>query len=145
VYFGFRPTELLKEYANDLRVSGSTFDACKSSGDAERGHRMRDVSSVCWLEDRDDRLARARALAETDPSAALALVDSVLAEAPDDPEALRAKGTVLVDVADAEREPARAVTLYERAIALLERAAGDPDLAAARRGLATIPPHRHAP
>ena len=100
------------------------------------------MSSVCWLEDRDDRLARARALAGSDPVAALALVESVLAEVPDDPEALRTKGAVLVDVADAEHDPARALTLYERAIALLERDAGDPDLAAARRGLAAVLPRR---
>jgi hypothetical protein len=94
------------------------------------------MSSVCWLEDRDDRLARARALATTDPAAALALVDSVLAEVPDDPEALRTRGAVLVDVADAERDPARALALYEAAIALLDRGGcpADPDLAAAQRG-----------
>jgi hypothetical protein len=63
------------------------------------------MSNVCWLEDRDDRLARARTLAPTDPLGALALVESVLAVVPDDPEALRAKGAVLVDVADAERDP----------------------------------------
>ena len=96
------------------------------------------MSSVCWLEDRDDRLARARALAASDPAAALALIESVLAEVPDDPEALRAKGAVLVDVADAERDPARALALYDEAIALLERGAcpADPDLAAAQRGRA---------
>jgi hypothetical protein len=94
------------------------------------------VSSVCWLEDRDDRLARARALAPSDPAAALALVESVLAEVPDDPEALRAKGAVLVDVADAERDPARALTIYESAIALLQTGGcpADTDLAAAQRG-----------
>ncbi len=94
------------------------------------------MSSVCWLEDRDDRLARARALAETDAAAALALVDAVLAEVPDDPEALRTRGAVLVDVADAERDPRRAVALYDAAIALLTRGGcpGDPDLAAAQRG-----------
>jgi hypothetical protein len=53
------------------------------------------MSSVCWLEDRDDRLARARARAGSDPAAALAVVESVLAEMPDDPEALRTKGAVL--------------------------------------------------
>ncbi|PYO44984.1 MAG: hypothetical protein DMD84_29635, partial [Candidatus Rokuibacteriota bacterium] len=63
------------------------------------------MSSVCWLEDRDDRLARARALAASDPAAALVLIESVLAEVPDDPEGLRTKGAVLVDVADAERDP----------------------------------------
>src|SRR5438094_5524698 len=96
------------------------------------------MSSVCWLEDRDDRLARARALAGSDPVAALALVDSVLAEVPDDPEALRTRGAVLVDVADAERDSARALRLYEEAITLLERGGcpADPDLAAAQRGRA---------
>ena len=94
------------------------------------------MSSVCWLEDRDDRLARARALAANDPAAALALVDSVLAEVPDDPEALRTRGAVLVDVADAERNPARALRLYDEAIVLLARAGcpADLDLAAAQRG-----------
>ena len=96
------------------------------------------MSSVCWLEDRDTRLARARTLAPTDPLGALALVESVLAEVPDDPEALRAKGAVLVDVADAERDPERALTLYEEAITLLGRGGcpADPDLAAAQRGRA---------
>jgi hypothetical protein len=94
------------------------------------------MSSACWLEDRDDRLARARALASADPDGALALMASVLAEVPDDPEALRAKGAVLVDVADAEPDPARAVAIYAEAIALLERGGcpADPDLAAAQRG-----------
>jgi len=94
------------------------------------------MSSICWLEDRDDRLARARALASFDPHGALALVESVLAEVPDDPEALRTKGAVLVDVADAERDSVRAVALYAEAMALLERAGdpADPDLAAAQRG-----------
>jgi hypothetical protein len=94
------------------------------------------MSTVCWLEDRDDRLARARALAPTDPDGARALAQSVLAEVPDDPEARRTKGVVLVDVADAERDPTRAVALYAEAIALLERGGcpADPDLAAAQRG-----------
>jgi hypothetical protein len=94
------------------------------------------MSNVCWLEDRDDRLARARTLAPTDPLGALAVVESVLAVVPDDPEALRAKGAVLVDVADAERDPTRAVALYAQAIALLERGGcpADPDLAGAQRG-----------
>jgi len=94
------------------------------------------MSSVCWLEDRDDRLARARALAANDPAAALTLVESVLAEVPDEPEALRTKGAVLVDVADAERDPTRAVALYEEAMRLLGRGGcpADPDLAAAQRG-----------
>ena len=94
------------------------------------------MSSVCWLADRDDRLARARALAASDPTAALALIESVLAEVPDDPEGLRTKGAVLVDVADAERDPARALTLYDAALALLQRGGcpADPDLAAAQRG-----------
>jgi len=94
------------------------------------------MSSVCWLEDRDDRLARARALAANDPAAALTLVESALAEVPDEPEALRTKGAVLVDVADAERDPTRAVALYEEAMRLLGRGGcpADPDLAAAQRG-----------
>ena len=61
----------------------------------------------------------------------------MLAEVPDDPEALRTRGAVLVDVADAERNPARALRLYDEAIALLDRGGGspaDPDLAAAQRG-----------
>ena len=96
------------------------------------------MSSVCWLEARDDRLARARALAASDPAAALALVESVLAEVPDDPEAQRTKGAVLVDVADAERDPARALTLYDEALTLLRHGGcpADPDLAAAQRGRA---------
>src|SRR5258708_1270847 len=100
------------------------------------------MSRVCWLEDPDDRLAPGRARGGSDPAAALAMVASVLAEVPDDPEALRTKGAVLVDVADAECDPARALALYERAIALLEHDAGDPDLAAARRGLAAGLPRR---
>src|ERR671922_34728 len=94
------------------------------------------MSSVCWLEDRDDRLARARALASSDPAAALALVDAVLAEVPGDPEALRTRGAVLVDLADAERDPHRALALYDEAIALLGRGGcpADADLAAAQRG-----------
>ena len=94
------------------------------------------MSSVCWLEDRDDRLARARALAASDPAAALALIESVLAEVADDPEGLRTKGAVLVDVADAERDPARALPLYDEALTLLRRGGcpADPDLAAAQRG-----------
>jgi hypothetical protein len=94
------------------------------------------MSRVCWLQDRDDRLARAQALAASDPAAALAMVASVLAEVPDDPEALRTKGAVLVDVADAERDPARALALYDEALALLQRGgcSADPDLAAAQRG-----------
>jgi len=96
------------------------------------------VSSACWLEDRDNRLARARALAPTDSAGALALIDSVLAEVPDDPVALRTKGAVLVDVADAERDPARALTVYDEAVALLGQGGcpADPDLAAAQRGRA---------
>jgi len=96
------------------------------------------MSSVCWLEDRDDRLARARALASIDPRGALALVESVLAEVPDDLDALRTKGAVLIDVADAERDPGRAVTLYDAAIALLGCGGGPAgvDLAAAQRGRA---------
>jgi hypothetical protein len=43
---------------------------------------------------------------------------------------------VLVDVADAERDPERALQRYDEAIALLARAGcpADPDLAAAQRG-----------
>jgi hypothetical protein len=94
------------------------------------------MSSPCWLEDRDARLARARALAADDPRGALALVESVLAEVPDDPEGLRTKGAVLVDVADAERDATRAVAIYDQAIALLRRAncPADADLTAAQRG-----------
>ena len=97
------------------------------------------MSSVCWLEDRDHRLAGARALAPSDPAGALTLIESVLAEVPDDPEALRTKGAVLVDVADAERDPARALALYDEALALLQRGGcpADPDLAAAQRGRET--------
>src|SRR6266850_4924616 len=102
------------------------------------------MSSVCWLEDRDDRLARARAFAPADPAAALALVESVLAEVADDPEALRTKGAVLVDVADAERDPARALALYDEAITLLERDPADPELAAAQRGRAAALRQRNA-
>jgi hypothetical protein len=93
------------------------------------------MASVCWLEDRDDRLARARALAETDPAGALALVEGVLDEVPGDREALCAKGAVLVDVADREPDPARARVIYAEALALLEAHGGDRrDLEAARRG-----------
>ena len=94
---------------------------------------------MCWLEDRDNRLARARALAPTNPAGALALIDSVLAEVPDDPVALRTKGAVLVDVADAERDPERALALYDEAVALLGQGGcpADPDLAAAQRGRET--------
>jgi|SRR5712664_2090562 len=102
------------------------------------------MASVCWLEDRDDRLARARALGETDPAAALALVDWVLAEVPDDPVALSAKGAMLVDVADAEGDPTRASTLYEQAIALLEWDPADPDLAAQRGRAAALRPRDSA-
>ena len=93
---------------------------------------------MCWLEDRDNRLARARALAPTNPAGALAVIDSVLAEVPDDPVALRTKGAVLVDVADAERDPERALALYDEAVALLGQGGcpADPDLAAAQRGRA---------
>jgi tetratricopeptide (TPR) repeat protein len=123
------------------------------------------MGAVCWLEDRDDRLARARALAGGDLAAALALVDSVLAEVPDDLDALRARAEILadsgdlagarqalerlvtldaadaralIDLADLERDAAAALGLYERAIAILERRgcpAGD-DLTAAHRGRA---------
>jgi Tetratricopeptide repeat len=126
---------------------------------------MKRMGAVCWLEDRDDRLARARALATWDPGGALALVDSILAEVPDDLEGLRARAEILsdtgdvpgarhalerlvaldatdaralIDLADLERDPAAVLPLYERAIALLERR-GRPagaDLAAAHRGRA---------
>lgn len=121
------------------------------------------MSAVCWFEDRDDRLARARALAGWNPDAALLLVDSVLAEVADDVEALRSRADILaesgdaggaqaalqrllsidasdaralIDLADLERDPAAALSLYERAIELLEGRGhpGDGDLAAARRG-----------
>lgn len=93
------------------------------------------MASVCWLEDRDDRLRRARALAESDPAAGLALVEQVLAEVPSDREALCAKGAVLVDVADREGDPVRARVVYEQAQALLEAHGGERrDLEAARRG-----------
>ena len=121
------------------------------------------MGAVCWFEDRDDRLARARALAGWNLDAALALVDSVLAEVADDVEALRSRADILaesgdmagartalervvminasdaralIDLADLERDPAEALPLYERAIALLERRGcpGDGDLAAAHRG-----------
>jgi len=93
------------------------------------------MASVCWLEDRDDRLARARVLAAEDPRAALALVETVLAEVPDDRAALSTKGAVLVDVADAEGDAVRARRLYAEALALLETQGGDArDLEAARRG-----------
>ena len=95
------------------------------------------MSSVCWFEDRERRLTRARALAATEPAAALALVESVLSECPDDAQARYAKGAVLVDVADAERDPARAAALYREAIALLQGGGREPDadLRAAQRGL----------
>jgi hypothetical protein len=93
------------------------------------------MSSVCWLEDRDDRLARARVLAEADPAAALRLVEQVLAEVPTDREALCAKGAILVDVADRERDATRAHPVYAQALALLEAHGGERrDLEAARRG-----------
>src|SRR3989442_9094719 len=96
------------------------------------------MGRVCWLEVRDHQLAGARAMAPSDPAGALTLIESVLAEVPDDPEALRTKGAVLVDVADAERDPARALTLYDEAVALLGQGGcpADPDLAAAQRGRA---------
>ena len=131
------------------------------------------MSSACWLDDRDAHLARARLLAQSDPPAGLAVVDGVLAEAPDDLEALRAKAEILgeagegaearaclerlltldprdpralIDLADLEREPARALALYERAIAALQArgATGDADLAAAQRGRDRVLPVRRA-
>jgi tetratricopeptide (TPR) repeat protein len=105
------------------------------------------MAEVCWLSERDARLARARRLSETDPCGALALVDAVLAQAPDDAETLRAKADVLaeagdeaqaracldrilaldptdaralIDRADLERDLDRAREGYERAIAALE-------------------------
>jgi tetratricopeptide (TPR) repeat protein len=131
------------------------------------------MSSACWLDDRDARLGRARRLAQSDPAAGLAVVDGVLAEAPDDVEALRAKAEILgeagrgaearaclerllaldpgdaralIDLADLEREPARALSLYERAIDALQArgATGDPDLAAARRGRDAVRAARRA-
>jgi tetratricopeptide (TPR) repeat protein len=132
------------------------------------------MGSVCWLEDRDDRLRRARLLAATDETAALALVDSVLAEVSDDLEALRAKAELLgeagrvaeargcfdrllaldpgdaralIDRADMERDRERALALYERAIAALQARGvtdGAPDLEAARRGRAALLSSRRA-
>jgi tetratricopeptide (TPR) repeat protein len=111
------------------------------------------MAEVCWLSERDAQLARARRLAGTDVAGALALVDGVLAQAPDDLEALRAKAEVLteagdepgarrclehilavdpadpralIDRADLERDLDRARALYDRAIAALQaRGAAD--------------------
>jgi tetratricopeptide (TPR) repeat protein len=105
------------------------------------------MSEVCWLSTRDAQLARARRMAGTDVRGARALIEAVLAEAPDDLQALRAQAEVLgeagdelgardcldrilaldpsdpralIDRADLERDLERARTLYERAIAALE-------------------------
>ena len=105
------------------------------------------MAEVCWLAERDARLARARRLSDTDACGALALIDAVLAEAPDDVDALRVKADVLaeagdeaqaracldrilaldptdaralIDRADLERDLDRAREGYERAIAALQ-------------------------
>jgi tetratricopeptide (TPR) repeat protein len=105
------------------------------------------MAEACWLSERDAQLARARRLAGTDARGALALIDGVLAEAPDDLDTLRAKADVLaeagdepaarrclerilaldpsdpralIDRADLERDLERARSLYDRAIAALE-------------------------
>jgi tetratricopeptide (TPR) repeat protein len=105
------------------------------------------MADVCWFSERDAELARARWLAATDAARALALVDAVLAQTPDDVEVLRAKADVLaeagdesgargcldavlaidpsdpralIDRADLERDVERARALYERAIEILE-------------------------
>jgi tetratricopeptide (TPR) repeat protein len=132
------------------------------------------MGSVCWLEDRDAELARARRLAHSDPGAGLTVVGAVLAEAPDDLEALRVKAEILgeagraaeargcfdrlltldpgdaralIDRADMERDPGRALAFYERAIAALQARGvtdGAPDLEAARRGRAALLSSRRA-
>jgi len=105
------------------------------------------MAEVCWLSERDARLARARRLGDTDATGALALIDDVLAQAPDDLETLRAKADLLaeagdevqardcldrilaldptdpralIDRADLERDLDRARALYDRAIVALE-------------------------
>lgn len=105
------------------------------------------MAEACWLGERDVQLARARRLAGTDVRGALALIDAVLAEAPDDLETLRAKADVLaeagdesaarrcldrilgldpsdpralIDRADLERDLDLARALYDRAIVALE-------------------------
>jgi regulator of sirC expression with transglutaminase-like and TPR domain len=111
------------------------------------------MAEACWLSERDAQLARARRIAATEVASALALIDGVLAQAPDDLETLRAKADVLaeagdepgalrclervlaldpsdpralIDRADLERDLDRARALYERAIAALEaRGASD--------------------
>jgi tetratricopeptide (TPR) repeat protein len=122
---------------------------------------------ACWLSERDAHLARARRLAATDVPGALGVIAAVLAEAPDDLESLRAQadvlseageeaasrrclervltldpgdGRALIDLADLERDLARALALYDRAIAALQgrgaRGGAGGDLDAARRGRA---------
>jgi predicted Zn-dependent protease len=111
------------------------------------------MAEACWFSERDAQLARARRLAETDGAEALALIDGVLAQAPDDLEALRTKADVLaeagdepgarrwlerilaldpsdpralIDRADLERDADRARALYDRAIGALQaRGAND--------------------
>jgi Tfp pilus assembly protein PilF len=125
------------------------------------------MSSACWLEHRDAELDRARRLAESDPRAALAVVDRLLAEAPADLESLRARADILVEAGDAgearrslervlaldpedagalvaladlERDADRALGLYDRALFALQArgATGGPDVEAARRGRAAL-------
>jgi tetratricopeptide (TPR) repeat protein len=105
------------------------------------------MAEVCWLSERDAQLAHARRLTGTDSGRALAVIDAVLAQAPDDIDTLRAKSEVLaeagderqartcldrilsldpadpralIDRADLEPDLERARALYERAIAALE-------------------------
>jgi tetratricopeptide (TPR) repeat protein len=113
------------------------------------------MAEVCWLSEREAQLARARRLAGTDAGGALALIEAVLAQAPDDVETLRAKAELLADAgdesqarscldriivlepadpralidrADLERDLDRARGMYDRAIAALEaRGACDGD------------------
>jgi tetratricopeptide (TPR) repeat protein len=111
------------------------------------------MAEACWFSERDAELARARRLAATHVARAVALIDGVLAQAPDDLDTLRAKADVLaqagdepgarrwlehilaldpsdpralIDRADLERDADRARALYDRAIAALEaRGAND--------------------
>lgn len=111
------------------------------------------MAEVCWLSERDAQLARARRLSVTDAGGALALIDAVLAQAPDDVDTLRAKADVLaesgderqargcldrilaldpadpralIDRADLEPDVERARALYDRAIVALQaRGAGE--------------------